>query len=91
VHIPKGGGKTRPIGISTVEDKFVQDGIRDVLESIYEQDFLDCSYGFRPRRRAHDTLRAIDHSVHYDEANWTTEAVGTRGSWSLGRATGVVG
>jgi len=74
VHIPKGGGKTRPIGISTVEDKIVQDGIREVLESIYEQDFLNCSYGFRPRRRAHDALRAINHSVHYDEATWIIEA-----------------
>ena len=74
VHIPKGGGKTRPIGISTVEDKIVQDGIREVLESVYEQDFRDCSYGFRPRRRAHDALRAINHSVHYDEANWIIEA-----------------
>jgi len=74
VHIPKGAGKTRPIGISNVEDKIVQGAIREVLESIYEQDFLKCSYGFRPRRGAHDALRAINHSVHYDEANWIIEA-----------------
>ena len=48
VHIPKEGGKTRPIGISAFEDKLVQDAVRQVLEAIYEQDFLDCSYGFRP-------------------------------------------
>jgi len=54
VHIPKGQGKTRPIGISAFEDKVVQDVIREVLEAIYEQDFLECSYGFRPGRSAHD-------------------------------------
>src|SRR6266851_7735658 len=48
VHIPKGQGKTRPIGISAFEDKVVQNAIREVLEAVYEQDFLDCSYGFRP-------------------------------------------
>jgi group II intron reverse transcriptase/maturase len=74
VHIPKGSGKTRPIGVSTVEDKIVQDSIREVLESIYEQDFLDCSYGFRPRRRAHDALRSLNRSVHQGEANWIIEA-----------------
>jgi hypothetical protein len=52
VYIPKEQGKTRPIGISAFEDKLVQDAVREVLEAIYEQDFLDCSYGFRPGRRA---------------------------------------
>ena len=55
VHIPKGRGKTRPIGIAAFEDKLVQDAIREVLEAIYEQDFLDCSHGFRPKRSAHCT------------------------------------
>jgi group II intron reverse transcriptase/maturase len=74
VHIPKGAGKTRPIGISTIEDKIVQDSVREVLEAIYEQDFLDCSYGFRPGRRAHDALRSLNRSVHGGEANWIIEA-----------------
>jgi len=74
VHIPKGEGKTRPIGISAVEDKIVQDAVREVLEAIYEQDFLDCSYGFRPARSAHDALRALNHSVHWGEAVWIIEA-----------------
>ena len=59
VHIPKEKGKTRPIGISAFEDKLVQDAVREVLEAIYEQDFLDCSHGFRPKRSAHDAIRLL--------------------------------
>jgi group II intron reverse transcriptase/maturase len=74
VHIPKGQGKTRPIGISTLEDKLVQDALREVLEAIYEQDFLDCSYGFRPQRGAHDAIRRLDQVVHADQVCWILEA-----------------
>ncbi len=74
VHIPKGKGKTRPIGISAFEDKLVQDVVRKVLEAIYEQDFLDCSYGFRPGRSAHDALRTLDRVVHRGEVSWILEA-----------------
>lgn len=74
VHIPKGQGKTRPIGISAFEDKLVQDAVREVLEAIYEQDFSDCSYGFRPRRSAHDAVRTLDRIVHRGEVNWILEA-----------------
>jgi RNA-directed DNA polymerase len=63
VHIPKAPGKTRPIGISSMEDKVVQGALREVMETIYEQDFLDCSLGFRPERSAHDALRAVDRMV----------------------------
>jgi RNA-directed DNA polymerase len=73
VHIPKEKGRTRPIGISTTEDKVVQSALREVLEAIYEQDFLDCSYGFRPRRSAHDAVRALTRAVNEGEANWILE------------------
>ena len=63
VHIPKGKGKTRPIGISTIEDKVVQGALRDVLEVLYEPVFYDGSYGFRRGRRAHDALRALNRAL----------------------------
>jgi RNA-directed DNA polymerase len=63
VHIPKADGRTRPIGISSTEDKIVQGALREVLEAVYEQDFLECSYGFRPKRSAHDALRAVHQMV----------------------------
>jgi group II intron reverse transcriptase/maturase len=74
VYIPKGQGKTRPIGISAFEDKLVQDAVREVLEAVYEQDFLECSYGFRPARSAHDAVRDLTQSVYQGEVNWILEA-----------------
>lgn len=61
VHIPKGGSgtETRPIGIPTLEDKVLQRAVVMLLEPIYEQDFLDCSYGFRPARSAHQALETF--------------------------------
>jgi len=73
VHIPKGPNKTRPIGISTIEDKVVQTALAMVLEALYEQDFLDCSYGFRPRRSAHDALRALLAAEARGETRWILE------------------
>ena len=70
VHIPKGGGRTRPIGISAVEDKIVQGALREVLEAVYEQDFLECSYGFRPGRGAHDAIRALNRAVYQGKVSW---------------------
>ena len=61
VHIPKGGSttETRPLGIPTLEDKLLQRAVVMLLEPIYEQDFLDCSYGFRPKRSAHQALNSF--------------------------------
>ena len=61
VHIPKGGSttETRPIGIPTLEDKLLQRAVVMLLEPIYEQNFLDCSYGFRPGRSAHQALETF--------------------------------
>jgi RNA-directed DNA polymerase len=74
VHIPKAQGKTRPIGISACEDKLVQDAVREVLEAIHAQDFLDCSYGFRPGRSAHDAVRTLKRIVDEGEVRWIFEA-----------------
>src|ERR1044071_4434908 len=74
VNIPKENGTTRPIGVSTVEDKIVQGAVREVLEAVYEQDFLDCSYGFRPGRGAHDAIRTLDGVTKRGHANYIVEA-----------------
>jgi group II intron reverse transcriptase/maturase len=74
VHIPKAGSKTetRPIGIPTLEDKVLQRAVTMLLEPIYEQDFYDSSYGFRPKRSAHQALTAL----------WK-QAMDTQGGWVL--------
>jgi RNA-directed DNA polymerase len=74
VHIPKAQGKTRPIGISCIEEKVVQGALTEVLEAIYEQDFLPCSYGFRRGRSAHDALRALNAMVFREGLVWILEA-----------------
>lgn len=74
VHIPKGPGKTRPIGISTIEDKIVQRGLTEVLEAIWEPVFYEGSYGFRRGRGAHDALRAIDRMAFREKIEWILEA-----------------
>jgi group II intron reverse transcriptase/maturase len=74
VQIPKDGkGKeTRPIGVPTFEDKVAQRAVHMVLEPLYEQEFLDCSYGFRPKRSAHDALEGL----------WQ-QAMGIGGGWII--------
>ncbi len=74
IHIPKDKSRKRPIGISCLEDKVVQGALTEILGAIYEQDFLDGSFGFRPNRSAHDALRALDQAVRQGGANVIFEA-----------------
>ena len=74
VHIPKGdGSKTRPIGVPTFEDKVLQRAVAMVLEAVYEQDFLECSYGFRPGRSAHQALNSLWHETMRMWGGWVYE------------------
>lgn len=74
VHIPKGdGSKTRPIGIPTLEDKILQRAVVMLLEPVYEQDFYDFSYGFRPGRSAHDAVEALDKAIHGMNGGWVLD------------------
>ncbi len=72
--IPKAGGKKRPIGIPTFQDKIVQRAVAMVLEAIYEQDFHALSFGFRPRRSAHDALIELQRRPTYWNRCWIIEA-----------------
>jgi group II intron reverse transcriptase/maturase len=74
VHIPKGdGSQTRPIGIPTFEDKVLQRAVAMVLEAVYEQDFFDGSYGFRPGRSAHQALEVLQHEAVCMAGGWVLE------------------
>ena len=74
VRIPKGeGNETRPIGIPTFEDKVLQRAVAMVLESVYEQDFLDCSYGFRPGRSPHQALQSFREQMMAMRGGWVLE------------------
>lgn len=73
-NIPKGKNKTRPLGIACVEDKIVQRAIVMILERIYEVDFVDSSYGFRPGRSCHDALRALGQIISRQKTNWISDS-----------------
>lgn len=75
VHLPKGDGRTRPIGISALEDKIVQGALHELLEAVYEPVFVEGSYGFRPGRNAHDAIRALIRAVDKGgKVRWILEA-----------------
>jgi len=74
VHIPKDDGRTRPLGVSATEDKIVQRALTSILEAVYEQDFKDFSYGFRPGRSAHEALRGLNEMVYRGKVRTILEA-----------------
>jgi RNA-directed DNA polymerase len=74
VYIPKSETEKRPLGISALENKIVERGITWILESIYEQDFLSCSYGFRPKKNAHQALKDLNDLISFQPVNHIVEA-----------------
>ena len=74
VYIPKADGRWRPLGVAALEDKLLQRAVVEVLNAIYETDFLDFSYGFRPGRSPHQALDALATGIFRKKVNWVLDA-----------------
>jgi RNA-directed DNA polymerase len=74
VYIPKPDGRQRPLGIAALEDKIVQRAVAEVLDALYEEDFLGFSYGFRPGRGQHDALDALAVGIESRKVSWVLDA-----------------
>jgi len=74
VYIPKADGSQRPLSILCIEDKIVQQAVVEVLQAIYETDFMGFSYGFRPGRGQHDALDALQVALYRKQVNWILDA-----------------
>ncbi len=74
IYIPKADGRQRPIGIAALEDKIVQQAVSQVLGAIYEEDFVNFSYGFRPGRSQHNALDALWVAITQRKVNWVLDA-----------------
>lgn len=73
-HIPKGDGKKRPLGIPALEDKLLQLAVSRILNAIYEEDFLDCSWGYRPKRGPREASRELADELYRGRYGWVVEA-----------------